>query len=383
MKPSPTPNGLPNSWSLRMVNSILPDYPLERALWHYEHGLMVKAIAAVGSACDESSLVQFRQDWVNHFVTPEGAIRTYRVDEHNLDQVNPARLIFPLYRASGAERYRKALELVYSQLQTQPRTPSGGFWHKKIYPNQMWLDGLYMAGPFYAEYAATFDRPADFDDITHQILLCARHTRDPRTGLLYHAWDESKTQAWADPASGCSPNFWGRATGWFVMALVDVLDFLPAGHKDHPAVVAVLQDLASALVRYQDPASGLWHQVVDAAGRPGNYGESSVTAMLAYGFAKGARMGWLGRDSLHAAQRAYRGLLENQIKLDAQGRLRLENICGVGGLGGNPYRDGSFEYYVGEKIVTNDFKGVGPFVLAALEMEFAGQAAEPALAGSD
>jgi unsaturated rhamnogalacturonyl hydrolase len=305
-------------------------------------------------------------DW---FVTPEGNIRTYRVGEFNLDQINPGKLLFQAYAQTGDERYRKAIELLRNQLQNQPRTASGGFWHKKIYPNQMWLDGIYMAAPFYAEYALTFDEPEAFDDLTGQIILIEQHTRDPQTGLLYHAWDESKAMAWADPQTGCSPHFWGRAMGWYVMALVDVLDFLPYNHKNHAALAAILQNLAASLIRFQDAATGLWYQVVDAAGRPGNYRESSVSAMLAYGFAKGVRKNLLSSEYLLSAQRAYRGLLENQIKVDSQGLVTLENTCGAAGLGGNPYRDGSYKYYVNEKIVTNDFKGVGPFVLAALEME--------------
>jgi len=354
-----------------MANSILHQYSLDQAVWHYEHGLMVGAIAETGRVFGDTRFSDFAQEWVDRFVAPDGSIRTYRLDEYNLDQINPGKLLFQSYRTTGAGRYRQAIELLRGQLRSQPRTPSGGFWHKQIYPNQMWLDGIYMAGPFYAQYASLFDEPGAFDDITHQILLCAQHTRDPQTGLLYHAWDESRSQKWANPATGCSPNFWGRAIGWFVMALVDILDFLPPRHASYPAVLDILQGLAQALIRYQDAASGLWYQVVDAAGRPGNYRESSASAMLAYGFAKGARKGWLGSDVLLAARRAYRGLLENQIKVDARGLLTLENVCSVGGLGGDPYRDGSYEYYIGEKVAANDFKGTGPFVLAALELESA------------
>jgi unsaturated rhamnogalacturonyl hydrolase len=358
-----------NSWSVRMVDSVLARYPLEQAEWHYEHALMVKAIAAVGESVGESRYTDFARAWVDWFVTPDGTIRSYRVDEFNLDQINPGKLLFWAYAQTGDERYRKALEVLRNQLQNQPRTVSGGFWHKKIYPYQMWLDGIYMAAPFYAEYALTFDEPEAFDDLTNQIILIEQHTRDPQTGLLYHAWDESKAMTWADLQTGCSPHFWGRAMGWYVMALVDVLDFLPTDHKNHAALVAILQNLAASLIRFQDGATGLWYQVVDAAGRPGNYRESSVSAMLAYGFAKGVRKNLLGSEYLLSAQRAYRGLLENQIKVDSQGLVTLENTCGAAGLGGNPYRDGSYKYYVTEKIVTNDFKGVGPFVLAALEME--------------
>jgi unsaturated rhamnogalacturonyl hydrolase len=361
-----------NSWAVRMADSVLARYPLARAHWHYEHGLVVNAIAKVGMTTGESRYEQFVRDWVDHFVTPGGHIRTYRVEDFNLDQINPGKLLFPHYRRDGDGRYANAIKVLFEQLQRQPRTLSGGFWHKQIYPFQMWLDGIYMAGPFYAEYARTFNAPDGFDDVTRQMILIERHTCDPRTGLLYHAWDESKAQKWANPETGCSPHFWGRAVGWYAMALVDVLDILPQEHPNYPVLVEILKRLAAALVRVQDKSTGLWYQVLDLPDRPGNYRESSVSAMLAYAFAKAVRKGHLAPEYLSSARRAYRGLLENQIKVDAQGLLTLEGTCGVAGLGGKPYRDGSFEYYVKEKTVTNDFKGVGPFILAALEIDAAG-----------
>jgi unsaturated rhamnogalacturonyl hydrolase len=352
-----------------MADSVLQNYPAPQWKWHYEHGLVVQAIAAVGETNGKPRFTQFSQAWVDHFVTESGKIRSYRVGEFNLDQINPGKLLFPVYQRTGDERYAAALQLLRAQLRNQPRNSSAGFWHKQIYPNQMWLDGLYMAAPFEAEYAVTFDEPALFDNITRQFILMEQHARDPQTGLLYHAWDESKTQKWANPATGCSPHFWGRAIGWYVMALVDVLDFLPKKHPNHPVLLDILSRLSAALIRFQDPASGLWYQVIDLPERPGNYRESSVSAMLAYGFAKAVRNGWLASEYLLAGQRAYRGLLENMIRVDARGALTLEGTCSVAGLGGEPYRDGSYEYYISEPVASNDFKGVGPFILAALEME--------------
>jgi unsaturated rhamnogalacturonyl hydrolase len=357
------------SWATRMAASVLPNYPSSKWQWHYEHGLFVKALAGIGAATGDECFEHFVHSWVNHFVTAQGDIRGYSVSELNLDQINSGKLLFPLYRRTGDERYAKAIQLLYSQLQQQPRTKSGGFWHKKIYPFQMWLDGLYMASPFYAEYALTFNELELLEDVAHQFKLIEQHTRDPQTGLLYHAWDESKAQKWANPDTGCSPHFWGRAMGWYAMALVDVLDILPAAHADRPALVQILTRLASALLQVQDPITGLWYQIVDLPHYPGNYRETSVSSMLAYAFAKGARKGYLPADFQFVAQRAYRGLLENMVKVDARGTLTLEGTCSVGGLGGSPYRDGSFEYYVGEPIAANDFKGVGSFILAALEME--------------
>jgi unsaturated rhamnogalacturonyl hydrolase len=361
----------PNSWAIRMADSVLQSYPISQWKWHYEHGLVIKAIAAVGATSGETRFQAVDQEWIDHFVNANGEICTYRMDEFNLDQINPGRLLFPLYQRTGEGRYAAALNLLRSQLRDQPRTPSGGFWHKQIYPNQMWLDGLYMAGPFSAEYAVTFNEPAIFDDLTHQFLLLDQHACDPQTGLLYHAWDEARVQKWANPVTGCSPHFWGRAIGWYVMALVDVLDFLPSEHLHCAALIEILDRLAHAMTRFQDPASGLWYQVINLPNHPGNYRESSVSAMIAYGFAKAVRKGWLAPEYRSAAQRAYRGLLENMIRVDARGSLTLEGTCSVAGLGGVPYRDGTYEYYIQEPVATNDFKGVGPFILAALEMDMA------------
>ncbi|MBN2388431.1 MAG: glycoside hydrolase family 88 protein [Anaerolineales bacterium] len=355
-----------------MADSVVQSYPIEQWSWHYEHGLVVKAIYETGDAFDIPRLVAFAHAWVDHFVTPTGHIRSYRQADFNLDQINPGKLLFPFYRKTGEDRYARALEFLYVQLQRQPRTENGAFWHKKIYPHQVWLDGLFMAAPFMVEYGQTFQAPQIFEDVIRQLMQIEEHARDPQTGLLYHAWDAKRAQRWADPQTGCSPHFWGRALGWYAMALVDVLALLAADQNGRAELVAILQRLASALLRYQDTATGLWYQVVDLAGRPGNYLESSVSAMLAYALARAVRLDCLPADYLLVAQRAYRGLLENKIKMDAGGNLILDGTCSVAGLGGRPYRDGSYAYYIGEKTAANDFKGVGPFILASLELEAAG-----------
>jgi unsaturated rhamnogalacturonyl hydrolase len=366
-----------NSWAIRMADSVLPDYSISNWKWHYEHGLLVKAISAIGSAICDSKYSQFVRDWVDHFLTSSGRIRTYRTAEFNLDQINPGKLLFPLYRQTGDPRYARAIQLLQNQLRRQPRNKSGGFWHKGIYPDQMWLDGLYMAQPFQAEYALTFDEPAIFDNVIHHFILMDEHARDPQTGLFYHAWDESCHQKWADPRTGCSPSFWGRGMGWFAMALVDVLDFLPETQPNLSNLVDILQRVSSSLLPFQDPATGLWYQVIDQMDRQGNYRESSVSAMLVYVFAKAVRKGYLDPDFLSVAERAYRGLLENMIKVDSSGILTFEGTCSVAGLGNNPYRDGSYHYYISEKTAANDFKGVGPFILATLEMEARGREKTP------
>jgi unsaturated rhamnogalacturonyl hydrolase len=361
-----------NSWATRMAASALSTYSPDKWSWQYEHGLFVDALARAGAVTGETRFEGFAKDWVDHFVTPAGDIRTYRLDDFNLDQINPGKLLFPLYRRTSDERYANALKLLRKQIQSQPRTASAGLWHKKIYPFQMWLDGIYMAAPFCAAYASTFDEPDLFDDVVYQCILIEQHTRDPRSGLLYHGWDESRSQKWADPQTGCSSQFWGRAMGWYAMALVDVLELLPESHSGYSTLVTILDRLAYALLRVQDASTGLWYQVVDQPHSAGNYRETSVSAMLVYAFAKAVRKGYLAADYRFAAQRAYRGLLENMIKVDARGVLTLEGTCSVAGLGGEPYRDGSYEYYIAEPTAANDFKGVGPFILAALEMDATG-----------
>jgi len=355
-----------------MVESTLQRYTLSDASWNYDHGLQVIAIQKVGEATGESRYLRFVSDWIDHFVQPDGSIRTYRMDEYNVDLINSGKLLFGAYERTGDERYRKAIEILREQMRTHPRNNANGFWHKQIYPYQMWLDGIYMAGPFLSEYALRFNETETFDDVVHQITLIEKHTRDERTGLLYHAWDESKRERWCDPNTGLSKYFWGRAVGWYVMALVDVLDHLPQEHARRQELIAILDTTASAIVKVQDEATGLWYQILDLPEREGNYLEASASTMFVYAFAKAVRKGYLAQDYLLMAWRGYHGLLQNLIKVDSQGLLTLENVCGGAGLGGEPYRDGSFEYYVTEKIIPNDPKGVGPFILAALEMERAG-----------
>ena len=279
------------------------------------------------------------------------------------------RMLLLLYRETKAEKYRKAADLLRDQLRKHPRTSEGGFWHKQIYPSQMWLDGLYMAEPFYAEYAAMFHEDAAFDDIAKQFILIERHTRDEKTGLLYHGWDESKKQRWSDPTTGRSPNFWGRAMGWYGMALVDTLDYFPKTHPKRAELIAILRRLATAVAKYQDKKSGLWYQVVDKPEGKGNYFESSAAAMFVYALAKGVHKKYLPASYMPVAEKAYRAMLNQFVETKPDGLVDYKGTVSVAGLGGNPYRDGSYEYYLSEKVVTNDPKGYGAFVQAAAEME--------------
>lgn len=358
----------------RMARSVMKRYAGDQVQWHYEHGLVLQAIWAVAEKIGDAAM----RDWViamyDTKIRDDGSIATYRDDEFNLDQINPGKALFDLYAATGKEKYRKAIETLRDQLRAHPRTKTGGFWHKKIYPWQMWLDGLYMQGPFYARYAAEFGTRSDFVDVVNQFVLVEKHARDPATGLMYHAWDESGKQLWANPGTGCSPHFWGRAMGWFCMAVMDTLDWIPddASHADLRApLIAIARRLVAPVLAYQDQESGLWFQVIDHPKREKNYLESSASSMFVDFLFRAARAGYAdgAEKALAAARRGYEGLLEKRIEEDGDGYLHLTGICSVAGLGGNPYRDGSFEYYVKEAIVADDFKGVGPFILASLESE--------------
>ena len=250
---------------------------------------------------------------------------------------------------------------------THPRTSEGGFWHKKIYPNQMWLDGLYMASPFLAEYALKMNEHALFDDVANQIILMAKHGLDSQTGLYYHAWDESKEQRWANKLTGQSPNFWSRSMGWYMMALVDVLEFLPKNHPKRPEIIKILSDLSIALEKFQDKKSGMWYQVTNMPEKEGNYLESSASAMFIYSWVKAGQNGYLSKSYLCKGKKAYTRFLKQFVVENSDGTISITNACSVAGLGGSPkYRDGSYEYYISEPKRDNDAKVVGPFIMLSI-----------------
>ncbi|MBN1564552.1 MAG: glycoside hydrolase family 88 protein [Anaerolineae bacterium] len=352
-----------------MTDSVMQRHDILMPKWAYEWGVVLKGIEQVWQQTGDQRYFDYIKRNIDEYVQPDGSIRTYRPAEYNIDHINTGKLLFGLWRETGDERYRKAIYRLREQLNTHPRTSENGFWHKNIYPHQMWLDGIYMGGPFYAEFARTFAEPAGFDDVAHQIILIEAHTRDPQTGLLYHGWDESKTQQWADPETGCSPHFWGRAIGWYMMAIPDILEHLPTDHPQRDAIIAIFQKTLDAIANVQDPATGLWYQVLDQGDREGNYLEASASCMVVYGIAKAVRLGIIDPTHLDIARKGYAGIVDHLITVDDQGLTNLNQICSVAGLGGNPYRDGSFAYYISEPVVTNDFKGMGAFILASAAIE--------------
>lgn len=363
-------------WSVRMVESEMVRCPESwqldfqpRLKWDYCHGLELQAILDVYDTYGDDKYFKYALAYADTMTNDDGSIVTYKPTELSLDRINPGKFYFRIYEQTKDEKYKKALDLLRNQLDNQPRTKEGGFWHKKIYPHQMWLDGIYMASPFYAEYAYRNNRPQDYQDVIKQILIIAKHTYDSANGLYRHAWDENREQKWADKLTGQSAHSWGRAMGWCAMALVDVLDFIPKHEAKRDSVLYVLNNVAKQVKRLQDSKTGLWYQVLDKSGDAGNYLESSVSTMFVYTLFKAVRMGYLDQSFLKVAEDGYCGIVNNFIEVDKNGVVSLTKACAVAGLGGNPYRSGDYDYYINEKIRTNDPKAVGPFIMASLEWE--------------
>ena len=373
----------PAPWPQRMADATIERWPEGHFApagapwrWNYELGTLLEGMDAVWYGSAKGEYFRYLKGAVDQFIGPDGSIPSYDAQEQSLDNILLGRQLLLLYGVTLDQRYYRAATLLRQQLAHQPKTASGGFWHKKIYPNQMWLDGLYMAEPFYAEYAAEFQEPQDFAEITRQFVLIDEHARDAKTGLLYHGWDEAKQQFWANPATGDSPNFWGRGMGWYMMALVDTLPWVPEDDPGRAQLLAILRRTAAAVVRVQDPASGLWYQVLDKPGAKGNYFESSASCMFTYALAKGVRLGYLPRAYGRNAGRAWRGITTHFLQTASDGSPTLTGTVKVAGLGGAEHRDGSYAYYTSTPVASNDPKGVGAFLLAASEMEMTPQATE-------
>ena len=349
--------------SADMVRSVENRFRPGMMRWRYEDGLVL--YASLGASDDA-------YDWVHSMyscvIGSDGSISGYREGEYNLDMINAGKTLLPLYERSGEERFLKAAERLHRQLESQPRCRCGVYWHKEIYPWQIWLDGLYMEGPFSLAYADLKGDGSIVDDIIGQLATAFGIMRDAETGLLYHAYDESRGMRWSDEETGLSPHFWSRSIGWYLMALFDALDHIPSSHPGRNRIISMAAELSGSVLAFQSP-TGMWYQVTDQGGRDGNYLETSASSMFAYSYLKGVRLGCLSKEYAEAARKALEDISSCYLERDDDGDLHLGGICSVAGLGGNPYRDGSFRYYISEPVVFDDFKGVGPFILALSESE--------------
>lgn len=361
-------------WSVKTAQTMVRSsnergyHPEIEQRWMYVNGMTLKALLHVGELTGDDTYSEYVKKHMDLFVQDDGTIRTYTLEDYNLDQINQGKALFSLWKKTSEAKYAQAASQLILQIKGHPRTSEGGLWHKKIYPFQMWLDGLYMATPFIAEYASVFDVPELFDEAARQLLLVERHTRDARTGLLHHGWDESREQRWCDASTGKSRHFWSRGMGWYAMAIVDALEHFPKDHPQRGTIMGVFERLMHALERVQDPKTGLWYQVLDKGGEGTNYLEASGSSMFVYAAAKGVRLKYLSGQFREVALRGYQGILNELIEEDADG-VHVKGICHGAGLGGNPYRDGSFDYYLQEKVVKDVLMGMAPFLLASVEME--------------
>lgn len=364
------------NWSVKTANSIMERLPRlyedkgYNGKWSYDYGVVLKGFEKVWRQTGYQQYFNYIKDNMDYFIQDDGSIRGYHLEEYNIDHINNGKLLFVLYKETGEEKYKKACDLLRKQFETHPRTSEGAFWHKQIYPYQIWLDGLYMGSPFYAEYQTTFANGAGLEDIIVQFKLSYQHLVDQQTGLLYHAWDEKKQQPWADKESGLSPNFWGRSIGWYLLAVVDTLEILPEETVGRDVLIQILEKTLQALKTYQDEKSGVWYQVTDKGHEKGNYLEASCSSMYVCALAKGIRLGVLDRNGWEAQlTKSHQGLLDEFVLLTKEGWVNLNKTCQVAGLGGAGNRDGSYTYYISEPIICNDQKGVGAFLQALAEFE--------------
>lgn len=350
-------------WNIEKIKSGKP------STWNYIDGCMIKAILDLYAIKGDKKFLKFADDFIDYFVQEDGSIKSYNPEDYNIDNVNAGKTLFELYKLTGKEKYKKAIETIYSQVKNQPRTEEGNFWHKKIYPNQVWLDGMYMGQPFYMQYEVEYNDCKNCKDSYNQFLNVYDKLRDPKTGLYYHGYDYSRKAFWCDKATGLSRNFWLRALGWYAMALIDTISVMPDNMKEEKTKLSsIYKELIDSMLKYQSE-NGMWYQVVNLGGIPSNYLETSGSSIFAYAIMKSVRMGILDESYFKYGEKAFNGVCEKYLS-EKDGELQLDGICLVAGLGpeDNTGRDGTFGYYMSEPVVSNDAKGVGPLVLAYIEI---------------
>ena len=351
----------PESWMVDFMDKIK---------WNYTHGLEMQAFTKVYEKTGNNIYFDYALSYADTMVNDDGTIKTYNLERYNIDHINPGKFLFNVYEKSQDPKYLKALQLLRSQMDTHPRISNGGFWHKNIYPHQVWLDGLYMACPFLAEYGKTFNQPQLFDEVALQLITAYEDLIDEETGLLYHGWDESREQRWADPITGKSPNFWSRSIGWYMMALVDVLEFMPLDHPQRGEIIEILNKISATIDKYRDSQTGMWYQLTNLQDREGNYLESSGSIMFIYTWVKGAQNGYLPKEYLEKGETAFDQFVNRFIRENDDGTISVTDVCSVAGLGGDKiYRDGSFEYYISEPIRDVDTKAIGPFIMTSILLD--------------
>ncbi len=361
----------------RVMAESTPDKPLwniEKVLqgkvngWNYIDGCMMAALLSMYKITGEQRYFDFVENFLSYYVSEDGSMLGFKEEDYNLDNICEGRVLFDVYRISGKEKYRKAIEILYGQLLRQPRTHEGNFWHKAIYPNQVWLDGLYMGQVFYSRYTTEFDNCRGYEDIRKQFKTVHEKMLDKETGLYRHGYDASKSAFWAQE-NGCSKNPWLRSLGWFSAALVDVTENIVNCEEMKAELTGYARELAKNLLPYIDEKTGMLYQVPTQIGREGNYPETSGSAMVAYFYIKGSRLGLLDEAYGQRGAAIFQAICDRYLT-ETDGKLNLGGICLVAGLGpeNNRRRDGSYEYYISEPIVENDAKGLAPFLMCYTEL---------------
>ncbi|HPL06711.1 MAG TPA: glycoside hydrolase family 88 protein [Bacteroidales bacterium] len=344
-----------------------------RLKWNYTHGLELLAFMDLYDASGDERFWNYAARYADTMINSQAEIVSYKKTNYNIDHICPGRILFRMYDRTGEAKYKMAMDTLFSQLQTHPRTSDGGFWHKKVYPYQMWLDGLYMGPPFYAEYISRYVDASNqqdlFADVVHQFVTVGKHTYDTVTGVYRHGWDESRAMFWADKETGQSAHCWGRGLGWYVMGLVDALDYIP-GQGQRQALIDILKGIYEVLPKYADPQTGMWYQVLELPEREGNYQESTASIMFVYGLLKGVKTGVFDASYRETALQWYEKFVDRFVKENPDGTISITDCCAGAGLGGSQNRSGKYDYYINETIIIeNDCKAVGPFIQASLIYE--------------
>lgn len=349
------------------VTNYLNHFQGEKKKWNYEDGCVLMGCVQLYQATGKKKYQKIILDYLKSYILEDGAIQYYEEEKYNIDSINTGKILFYAYEWTGEERYRKAIEVLMNQLRNHPRTKSGNFWHKMIYPNQIWLDGLYMAQPFYMMYETRYHKKEHYNDIIEQFKNVRKYLYNEEKGLYYHAYDEARKQFWADKETGNSPNFWLRSMGWYLMSLIDVMSEMDETIFEYYKVLEeIFREAIKGILKYQDPESKLFYQVIDRADRKDNYLETSGSAMIGYAIIKGCNIGVLLKDKYQEIGEEIVDSLMDNMLIDKDGSLKLTNICSVAGLGpaDNTRRDGSIEYYLSEPVVCDDQKGVGAYLMA-------------------
>ena len=345
----------------RMIDKFAPEDLPPKGEFYYHQGVFLSGMQKTYELCQDKKYYDYIKAWVDTKVREDGSI--YHMDRSQLDYIQPGVLLYPLYHNTKEEKYKKALDTLIQILKEFPKNEEGGFWHNGGCQNQMWLDGLFMGGPITAEYAARFQNRQLFDKVALQAKLMYQHNLDPQTGLLLHGWDESRQASWANRETGRSPEVWGRALGWYVTAMVDILDYLPASHPDYPVLLHILKELAPRIVRCQDAADGRWYQVVNKGNRPGNWLENSCSCLFVYAITKAVRKGYIDRKYWENAKKGYQGVIRS-IAVDENRNVRVGDVCIGTGIG-------DYDYYIKRPTGVNDLHGVGAFLIMCAEMNLA------------